>query len=246
MPTTAPAASLATLAVAAYTLLRRRIVCGEIPLGQAISRRQVALELGMSFLPVTNAMLRLEYEGLVESRPRAGTRVCVPTREQVEGQHVVRLALETHAATLFNKMATAAERLELRQRAARLDARHEARNGPSFLGLHAELHAAIAAGTHCDALAEAVDQVNALALTWLAALGRSGPAQSGADHVALAEAVSNGGPDDARRATREHLDRELDNLCGPLESDFGLRRVRGPRFQRAPRRVRRLPAAAGF
>ena len=49
----------------------------------------------MSFLPVTEALLRLEFEGLLESRPRAGTRVRVPTPADVEGNYVVRQALET-------------------------------------------------------------------------------------------------------------------------------------------------------
>ena len=36
----------------------------------------------MSFLPVSEALLRLEFEGMLESRPRAGTRVRIPTREE--------------------------------------------------------------------------------------------------------------------------------------------------------------------
>ena len=236
----------ATLASEAYTLLRRRIVCGEIPLGQSISRRQVAAELGMSFLPVTSAMLRLEYEGLVESRPRAGTRVCVPTREQVEGQYVLRVALEAHAAMLFNTTATDNERQELRQRAACLDACVEPWDGPSYAGWHVELHAAIAAGTHCAALADALGRVNGLALTWSSALAAASTTDSNGEHVALAEAISQGTPDGAREAMRDHLDRELDRLRGLLGGHSSEGGVRDPRFHRAPRRMRRLPAASGF
>ena len=64
----------------------------------------------MSFLPVTEALLRLEFEGLLESRPRAGTRVRIPSSQDVEGNYVVRQALETQAAILCSQMATAAER----------------------------------------------------------------------------------------------------------------------------------------
>ena len=57
----------------AYQVVRQRILRGELQLGQMISRRKLALELGMSFLPVSEALLRLEVEGLLESRPRAAS-----------------------------------------------------------------------------------------------------------------------------------------------------------------------------
>ena len=76
----------------------------------------------MSFLPVSEALLRLEHEGLLESRPRAGTRVRVPTREDVMGHYVVREALEVQAAMLFAAVATPDRRSELLKLAARVDA----------------------------------------------------------------------------------------------------------------------------
>jgi DNA-binding GntR family transcriptional regulator len=68
------------LAGEAYVIIRERILRGEVAIGQVISRRKIAAELGMSFLPVSEAFLRLEFEGLLESRPRAGTRVRIPSR----------------------------------------------------------------------------------------------------------------------------------------------------------------------
>src|ERR1700677_5045314 len=94
------------LAGEAYLILRERILRGELAIGQSISRRKLAVELGMSFLPVSEALLRLENEGLVESRPRAGTRVRVPTRQDVQGHYVVREALEVQAAMLFAVQST--------------------------------------------------------------------------------------------------------------------------------------------
>src|SRR6185436_16740754 len=67
-----------TLSSEAYESVRRRILRGELSLGESISRRKIAAELGMSFLPVSEALMKLEFEGLLESRPRAGTRVRIP------------------------------------------------------------------------------------------------------------------------------------------------------------------------
>ena len=111
-----------SLAAEAYTVVRQRIARGELVLGQPVSRRRLAAELGMSFLPVSEALLRLEFEGLLESRPRAGTRVRIPSPEDVEGNYIVRQALEMQAAILCSHIATAAERSELRRLAARVDA----------------------------------------------------------------------------------------------------------------------------
>src|ERR1700685_2352579 len=101
------------LAGEAYVTVRERILRGELALGQVISRRKVAAELGMSFLPVSEALLRLEHEGLLESRQRAGKRVRVRTRIDVQGHYVVREALESQAAILFATHATRDERSEL-------------------------------------------------------------------------------------------------------------------------------------
>src|ERR1700722_7027783 len=110
------------LAGEAYLTVRERILRGELAIGQVISRRKVAVELGMSFLPVSEALLRLEHEGLLESRPRAGTRVRIPSREDVQGHYVVREALEAQAALLFSAQATRDERMELMKLALRVDA----------------------------------------------------------------------------------------------------------------------------
>src|SRR2546423_2306711 len=102
-----------SLAHEAYRVVRQRILRGELGLGQPISRRKLAAELGMSFLPVSEALLRLEVEGLLESRPRAGTRVRIPTDQDVRGHFIVREALEVQAAILFATVATVEDRNDL-------------------------------------------------------------------------------------------------------------------------------------
>src|SRR4051812_27645826 len=136
----------ASLAAEAYEFVKQRILQGELPMGQVISRRKVAAELGMSFLPVSEAFLRLEFEGLLESRPRAGTRVRIPSRESVEGHYVVREGLEVQAAKLFAKVATAEERSELLKLAVRVDtmSAQAETDRAVYLTLHEKLHRRIA------------------------------------------------------------------------------------------------------
>src|SRR5580658_8117052 len=157
------------LAGEAYVTVRERILRGELAIGQVISRRKVAAELGMSFLPVSEALLRLEHEGLLESRPRAGTRVRVPTRQDVQGHYVLREALEVQAALLFATHATREERSELMKLAVRLDALSMQQDGNRvvYLSLHEKLHRRIAESSRCAALCDAIGRTSALASTWL-------------------------------------------------------------------------------
>jgi DNA-binding GntR family transcriptional regulator len=133
-----------SLAAEAYSVVRQRILRGDIVLGQVISRRKLAAELNMSFLPVSEALLRLEFEGLLESRPRAGTRVRIPSPEDVKGHFVVREALEVQAAIRFAENATLSERDELKRMAERVDALGTNSNRTLYVVVHQKLHARIA------------------------------------------------------------------------------------------------------
>src|SRR5919197_3077678 len=76
----------------------------------------------MSVAPVTDALRRLEEDGLVESRPRAGTRVRIPSRKDVRELYELREALESQSARLFAERATRADREEIRRLAKEVDA----------------------------------------------------------------------------------------------------------------------------
>src|SRR5215472_11465004 len=110
-----------SLAEQAYTRILVKILKGEYPLGAALSRRRLATEFGMSFLPISEAIKRLEREGLVESRPRVSTRVRIPTATDLRDRQIIREALEAQSARLFAEKASADERAELRAMAAHLD-----------------------------------------------------------------------------------------------------------------------------
>jgi DNA-binding GntR family transcriptional regulator len=194
-----------SLSAEAYEVVRQRIARGELVLGQAISRRRLAAELGISFLPVTEALLRLEFEGLLESRPRAGTRVRIPSPQDVEGNYVVRQALETQAAILFAEVATTAERSELRRLAARVDALSVKSDRPMYVTLHLKLHHRIAECARCDALREAIERTHALAMIWFCVMRAPSPDDSPRRHQELVEEILSGDLMRIAAAVREHL-----------------------------------------
>jgi DNA-binding GntR family transcriptional regulator len=235
-----------SLAGEAYVTLRERILRGELPIGKVISRRKIAAELGMSMLPVSEALQQLEFEGLLESRPRAGTRVRIPTEEGVRGHYVVREALEVQAAKLFATVATASERTEMQRLAARVDALSTQTAGNRFLylTLHEKLHRRIAECTHCQPLCQAIEKNQVLASTWLC-IPR--PAPSGEPphrHQKLVEALVKGDPEIAAEAMRTHINYALKNTLSRLESYFQTRETSETTFIRSAKRLARRTQTA--
>ena len=226
----------ASLAAEAYNVVRRRILRGELAMGQVISRRKLAAELGMSFLPVSEALLRLEFEGLLESRPRAGTRIRIPSREDVKGHYVVREALETQAASLFAERATAEERAEIMKLADRVDAASVHEDATMYPRLHHKLHRRLAECTRCAALIAAIEQTNALASIWFCAHRERDRATPSQRHHDLAAILCVADPDTAAQAMRAHLKVSLEHTMDRLKPYFRLRKESGHTFVRSDRR----------
>jgi DNA-binding GntR family transcriptional regulator len=225
------------LAAEAYQVVRRRILRGELALGQVISRRKLATELGMSFLPVSEALQRLEVEGLLESRPRAGTRVRIPTREDVRGCFVVREALEVQAAILFTREATAAERRELFDLAARVDAlAAQSTRPPVYTVLHHRLHRRIAQCARSRVLTDALERTHVLASIWLGLLRRPAATDAPRRHEQLLAALASGNPDRAAAAMRDHIAVGLERTLEVLDPYFRMRRAHRGRFVRSERK----------
>ena len=226
-----------SLAHEAYRVVRQRILRGELSLGQVISRRKLAAELGMSFLPVSEALQRLEVEGLLESRPRAGTRVRIPTRDEVRGQFVVREALEVQAAILFTKEARPAERRELRKVAARVDAlAAQPTRTLVYAMLHHKLHRRIAECARCPALAQAIEKTQALASIWLGLLRQPSPTDAPRRHERLLDALASSDGDRAAAAMREHIAIGLHRTLEVLDPYFRIRPAHRHTFVRSERK----------
>jgi GntR family transcriptional regulator, rspAB operon transcriptional repressor len=197
----------------AYYATRDRILRGALRLGAPVSSRGIALELGMSHLPVSQALGQLEKEGFLESRPRAGTRVRIPTEEDIRDRYEVREALESQAARLFSAKATAAQRRELLRMAEQLDAlfnraavgEHDAEFFYAVHSYHFDLHMKIAEYASCNALSDLIERNHILTFNWfydVAAHRRSLPPTF---HRDLAKVLTAGDEAAADTAMRAHI-----------------------------------------
>jgi len=224
-----------SLAAEAYVFVRRRIVRGEMAIGQSVSRRKLAAELGMSFLPVSEALLRLEFEGMLESRPRAGTRVRIPTRDDVKGHYLVREILEAESARRFAEHASKTDRAGLMKMAAKVDALSTRKDRGPYLALHHRLHSRIAECAKCEALSNVIEQTCALSSTWFCLLPRSVAAPETHRHRDLARALVSSTPDEAAALMREHVRYSEREALERLKPYFRIKKAHGRTFFRSER-----------
>lgn len=90
----------------AYAYIRGKLLEGRIPPGSRISSRALAREIGISFIPVREAIAQLAIEGLVDHAAGIGTFATRVGREDLRELYELREALEMHAVGL------AAERID--------------------------------------------------------------------------------------------------------------------------------------
>jgi DNA-binding GntR family transcriptional regulator len=213
-----------SLAEEAYLAIRGEILRGVLRPGNALSRRRLAVQLGMSVLPVSEALRRLEEDGLVESRPRAGTRVRVPSEADVRDLYELREALESQVARLFAERATSAERRELKRLAEEVDglfsrmATHQEEAAFRFRvhDTHVAFHLWIAEHARSSLIKQMIERKHVLILNWLFDVtGRRTPLPLGF-HGALADALLSGDPECADAAMRAHVRYGLSEIGGRI------------------------------
>lgn len=234
LPKSVEDSSTYNLTIEAYSAIRDRIVRGELRLGQSVSRRKLAAEMGLGHLPVSAALLLLQFEGLLESRPRAGTRVRIPTVDDVNGHYLVREALEIQAAVVFAQVATSEDRAALRKLARRVDALALREDRMPYLAQHQQLHQRIAEGTRSRALCDAIERTHAFASIWFGVM-RRGSVEDAHRHQDFVEVIVTGDAPAVTQAVREHLAVARDRALQSLEPYFRLPRARFVRGGRAPK-----------
>src|ERR1035437_2095743 len=209
-----------SLAAQAYIQLRDKILKGDFPLGAPLSRRKLAGDLKMSFIPITDALRRLESEGLVESRPRVGTRVKIPNENNVRDHYILREALETQAARLFTVRASAAEKQELVRMGGHLDRLYEACANETpdadFLfsvhTYHMNFHLRIPEATGCVALRDAIETKQVLIFKWLYDTAAQRSILPPNFHSQLVAALASDNPERADAEMRRHIQYGLDQV----------------------------------
>lgn len=102
-------------AVQIYEELQKRILRNELKAAQPLRQDDIAMQFGVSKIPVREALRQLESEGLVEFKPRRGAFVVELSEAEVIEVLEIRIALESRAIELAIPNMTEADILSAKQ-----------------------------------------------------------------------------------------------------------------------------------
>ncbi|HVI98239.1 MAG TPA: GntR family transcriptional regulator [Sphingomonas sp.] len=111
-----------TLSEQVFEIIRERIVTGRLPHDVPIRQDALAAELGVSKIPLREALARLEQEGLLTSQANRGYFVRAMSAEEADEIFALRLAIEPRAAGFAATVADDAARANAQQAFDELDA----------------------------------------------------------------------------------------------------------------------------
>jgi DNA-binding GntR family transcriptional regulator len=204
--------------------LRKGIRTGRFAPGQRLIEADLTRLLGVSRGPLREAMARLAGDGLVTIEPNRGVTVKALTRSEVHSIAAIREMLEGLAARL------AAERIEAGRNKAEFRkvwtelCSGPARTNPSdYVDANERFHTTIVRIGGNAPLAQLLEQLRTplYRFQFRSRFTHVNLERGHKDHVAIAEAILAGDPDEAERAMRRHL-RSSEKLVDSLPDDaFG-------------------------
>jgi DNA-binding GntR family transcriptional regulator len=190
-----------------YHELRRRIRELILPPGAPLRKEEIALELGVSRAPVSEAIARLADEALVDVFPQHGSFVAPIRASDVRESMFIRMALEVEATRRVTQAADAALVSALDRNLAGQNDALRALDLARFYDLDEELHAMIFGAIETpralrllEAARAPLDRPRRLALP-----EEDRAATTFAEHRRLVDAIKSGDPEFAGIAMRVHL-----------------------------------------
>ncbi len=145
----------------AYRIIREKILSGELEAGARLSQRKMAALSGVSIIPVIEALLRLEHDGLIEQRPQWGARVTVLSDERIRDLCLFREAIECQVARTLTETLDDAMMDVLKDMAVELDEVAQAEGvGSHYWLLDCAFHAKMAELTGSRMFVDAMRRIN--------------------------------------------------------------------------------------
>ncbi len=196
-----------TAAARVQRLLHAEILTGKLAPGTRLIRRELAGRFKVSLSTVSDALMRLEQDGIVATEPLYGSCVAPLTLEHVRGDQVLREALECQAARLCADNASRLQLEDLKEIAEKLDSamEHPDRKDSDGMDLHRRFHVRVAELSGCSQLAEEVDRLwrrRMMLFNWISNLVVPVPDHW---HQTLVQALATRDPQRAEDAMREHV-----------------------------------------
>ena len=192
----------------ASEVLRSRIIDGVLEPGTLLAESAAARELGVSRVPVREALFALEREGLVEFSATGRAYVKDLAPQDFEELHVLRLALEPVAA----RLAAPALRNDASRLEENIKATGKATTLPQVTHLDLDFHEIILEASGNARLLKLWHSMRSELELWLGRLHRSKQlqtrgtrAETVTSHEGLVETFKTKSPAECERQMRQHI-----------------------------------------
>lgn len=194
--------------------LRDRILAGDYPPGSALRQDTLASEFGTSKIPVREALVQLQSEGLVSIYPNRGFQVRPLVASELQEVFSLRLQMEPGAAATGSKMAQAADQLAARQALERLNAALAQQAFSSSGQLNRSFHLQLVVPRVQPIAAEILSRLHTLAQRYVQAhLRPEGRASRAAEeHAMLLNCWCEGNAKKVRELMHGHIESTRDDL----------------------------------
>lgn len=205
--------------------MRTAILEGKYKPGEWMRQEHIARELGVSQMPVREALKQLASEGLIEHIPYRGARVVNIFPTDVEDIYALRAFLEGRAAFFAAGNITADEVARLKQIHTGLKNHLAPEQVSKYRELNRRFHELVFTASRRPYL------IRTLGLLWAAfptmlmgnysrtasqpLNGRDGVDQT--EHAAIIAALEKGDAAGAQEAMREHIESVMNELMGMIE-----------------------------
>ncbi|WP_220189141.1 GntR family transcriptional regulator [Streptomyces phytophilus] len=190
--------------------LRDAILEGRYPPGTRLVERTLAAELGVSHIPVREALSRLADEGLTERTPRRGSRVATLTARELDELSTLRIVLEQFVVARVGERLTPRTERELRKL---VEGMHRAAVDGNFrrvFDLDQRFHERLWELADHRMLNELVTQLRSRIGAFLraatAALPKERLEEHAASHDVLLDALLDDDPETARAEMARHIE----------------------------------------
>jgi len=192
----------------AYETIRKMIISGEFHESHGWSLRKLAQAFSMSVVPISEAVRRLEQEGILIAHPQRGISQRRLSPHEVKQAYIVREGLEVQAARLLaiRKSAKLFEQLEKTAERIGQWVRKEKFSHAAFEDF--KFHQQLVDFSKCDMLRALHDQVITICMVCTNAWDISyftNETNDRQSHKELVHAIGQGDPDEAERAIRRHI-----------------------------------------
>ena len=196
---------------AIYQHLKDRILEGKLPPGQRLIIDDIADDLGLSIIPVREALQLLQAERLVDIRPHAGATVAPVTPENIEEVFVILEGMESMAVRRVAKMMPGDLATTLDKLITQMDAAEKQNDVEKWSDLNMDFHLAISDATGMPWLREITERAlgnwDRIRRHFFREGSKHRFTEAQNEHHAILKALSKGDADVAEKLVRQHNQR---------------------------------------